>query len=150
MTFGITKWEPFKDMLSLRDEIDKVFNEFFNRTPDERIESRGLWYPALDVEESKDNIKVTAELPGMKKDDIKLTISDGQLVIQGERKFEKEEKDKTYHRIERSYGKFRRVISLPTEVVEDKAKASYENGILTVTIPKSEKVKPKEIGITVK
>lgn len=150
MTFGITKWEPFKDMVSLRDEIDKLFNDFFKRSPEERIEPHGIWYPALDIEESKDNIKVTAELPGMKKEDIRLTISDGQLMIQGERKFEKEEKDKTYHRIERSYGKFRRTISLPTEVEEDKVKATYEQGILKVTIPKSEKVKPKEIGITVK
>ncbi len=150
MKFGITKWEPFKEMISLRDEIDRLFNDFFRRTPEDEMEPHGVWYPALDIEESDNDIKVIAELPGMKKEDIKITISEGQLVIQGEREFEKEEKDKTYHRIERSYGKFRRSISLPTEVEVDKVKANYEKGILSITIPKSEKVKPKEIGITVK
>ena len=86
----------------------------------------------------------------MKKEDIKLTVSEGELIIQGERKFEKEEKDKTYHRIERSYGKFRRTISLPKDLEVDKAKATYEQGILKVDIPKSKKTKPKEIDITVK
>ena len=97
-----------------------------------------------------DEIKLNVELPGMKKEDIKLTVSEGKLVLQGERKFEKEEKNKTYHRIERSYGKFRRKLSIPTEVEADKAKATYEKGILTVTIPKSKKAKSKEIGIIVK
>lgn len=150
MKFGITRWEPFKDMFSLRDEIDRLFNNFFQRVPEERAEPQGIWYPSLDIEESKDNIKVIAELPGMKKEDIKLTVTEGELVIQGERKFEKEEKDKTYHRIERSYGKFKRTITLPTKIETDKAQATYEQGILIITIPKSEKAKPKEIGITIK
>jgi HSP20 family protein len=150
MKFGITKWEPFKDMVSLRDEIDNLFNDFFRKTPDERMDLHDIWYPALDIEESNDRIKVIAEAPGMKKEEIKLTVSEGQLIIQGERKFEKEEKDKTYHRIERSYGKFRRTISLPKDLEVDKAKATYEQGILKVDIPKSKKTKPKEIDITVK
>ncbi len=150
MTFGIKKWEPFKDMISLREEIDKLFNDFAVRTPEDKLKSQGLWFPALDIEESTDNIKIVAELPGMKKEEIKLTITEGKLQVMGERKFEKEEKDKTYHRIERSYGKFKRVISLPKEVEIAKVTATYEQGILTVILPKSEKVKPKEIGITVK
>lgn len=150
MKFGITKWEPFKDMVSLRDEIDNLFNDFFRKTPEEKMSPHDIWYPALDIEESNDKIKVIAEVPGMKKEEIKLTVSEGQLIIQGERKFEKEEKDKTYHRIERSYGKFRRTISLPKDLEVDKAKATYEQGILKVDIPKSKKTKPKEIDITVK
>jgi HSP20 family protein len=150
MKFGITRWDPLKDMVSIRDEIDSLFNSFFSRAPSEREELEGLWYPSINIEESKDNVIVTAELPGMKKDDIKVTISEGKLTVSGERNFEKEEKDKTYHRIERRYGSFRRAISLPTEVKSDKAKATYEQGLLKIEIPKSEKVKPKEIGITVK
>ena len=95
MKFGITKWEPFKDMVSLRDEIDNLFNDFFRKTPEERMSPHDIWYPALDIEESDDKIKVIAEVPGMKKEEIKLAVSEGQLIIQGERKFEKEEKDKT-------------------------------------------------------
>ncbi len=150
MKFGITKWEPFKDMVSLRDEIDNLFNDFFSKTPEERMDPHDIWYPALDIEESNDKIKVIAEVPGMKKEEIKLTASEGQLIIQGERKFEKEEKDKTYHRIERSYGKFRRTIPIPKDLEVDKVKATYEQGILKVDIPKSKKTKPKEIDITVK
>jgi len=150
MKFGITKWEPFKDMSSLRDEIDNLFNDFFRKTPEERMGTHDIWYPALDIEESNDKIKVIAEVPGMKKEEIKLTVSEGQLIIRGERKFEKEEKDKTYHRIERSYGKFRRTISIPKDLEVDKVKATYEQGILKVDIPKSKKTKPKEIDITVK
>lgn len=150
MKFGIRKWEPFGDMLSLREEIDGLFNDFFRRVPSEGFPHEGLWHPALDIEETKEAFKLSAELPGMKKEDIKISFSDGRLSIEGERAFEKEEKDKTFHRIERSYGKFRRMISLPREVEADKAKASYEQGILTITLPKSDKAKPKEIGITVK
>jgi len=150
MKFGIRRWEPFSDMLSLREEIDSLFTDFFKRTPTEGLAREGIWYPALDIEETKDEFTLTAEIPGMKKEDITITFSDGQLIIQGERKFEKEEKDKTYHRIERSYGKFMRRISLPKDVEADKAKASYKQGILSVLLPKSEKAKPKEIGINVK
>ncbi len=150
MKFGIRKWEPFGDMLSLREEIDDLFNDFFRRVPTEGLPRESLWYPAIDIEETEDVFKLSAELPGMKKDDIKISFSNGTLTMEGERKFEKEEKNKTFHRIERSYGKFKRVISMPREIEPDKAKASYEEGILTITLPKSEKAKPKEIGIKVK
>jgi HSP20 family protein len=150
MKFGIKKWEPFGDMLSLREEIDDLFNDFFRRVPSEGVPREGLWYPAIDIEETQDAFKLSAELPGMKKDEIKISFSDGRLSIEGERKLEKEEKDKTYHRIERSYGRFKRMVSIPREVQADKAIAAYEQGILTITLPKSEKAKPKEIGISVK
>lgn len=150
MKFGLKKWEPFGDMLSLREEIDDLFSDFFRRVPSEGFPREGLWYPAIDIEETEDAFKLSAELPGMKKEDIKISFSDGRLTMEGERKFEKEEKNKTFHRIERSYGKFKRIISMPREVEADKAKASYEQGILTITLPKSEQAKPKEIGIKVK
>lgn len=150
MKFGIKKWEPFGDMLSLREEIDDLFNDFFRRVPSEGFPRESLWYPAIDIQETEDSFELSAELPGMKKEDIRISFSDGRLTMEGERKFEKEEKSKTFHRIERSYGKFKRIISMPREVEADKAKASYEQGILTISLPKSEKAKPREIGISVK
>ena len=150
MKFGIKKWQPFGDMLSLREEIDDLFNDFLRSVPSEGFPREGLWYPAIDIEETTEAFKLSAELPGMKKEDIRISFSDGRLSIEGERKFEKEEKNRTFHRIERSYGKFKRIISMPRDVEADKAKASYEQGILTITLPKSEKAQPKEIGITVK
>jgi HSP20 family protein len=104
----------------------------------------------MDIEETKNDIIVKAEIPGMKKDDIKIQISGDMLTISGERKHEEETKDKTYHRIERMYGQFQRVLRLPTEVQSGKTKAAYENGLLTITVPKAEEVKPKEIAIEVK
>ena len=147
MARHIVRWDPFREMFSLRDEIDRLFNEFLGRVP---AETEGGWLPAMDVEETDDAFIVTAEIPGMSKDEIKLSLQGDSLVIQGEKKREKEEKDRTFHRIERVFGKFQRVITLPTKVDADKVKASYKDGVLTITLPKSEEVKPKEITISVK
>ncbi len=150
MRWDIAKWDPFRDMVSLRDEVDRLFKDFFGRFPSEKRLAEGFWYPTVDLEESPNDVLITAEVPGMKKEDIHITVSGDQLSISGERKKEEEEKGKTFHRIERSYGRFQRSITLPTEVLFDKAKASYEGGLLKITLPKAEKVKPKEIAIEVK
>ena len=105
--------------------------------------------PATDLQETKDDVVVSVELPGMKKDEIKVTVQDNILTIRGEKKQEKEEKDTNYHRIERSYGFFTRSFSLPTTVKADQIKAAYDNGVLRVELPKAEEVKPKEIPIAV-
>lgn len=149
MTRELSRWDPFKELASLRDEIEKVFDSFFGRTP-HLIEREGYWVPAIDIEETDNEYIVKAELPGMKKEDIKISLTEDSLTISGERKMEKEEKGKTYHRVEMSYGKFQRSISFPSEVKPEEAKATYKDGILTITIPKSEKAKPKEIEIEVK
>ena len=147
MAMDITRWDPWKD---LRDEIDRVFDSFFGRYPAISKEQEGYFVPAIDVEETEKEYIVKAELPGLSKDDIKISLRDNSITIYGERKKEKEEKGKTYHRVEMVYGKFSRTIELPEEIVPDKAKAEYKNGILTVTLPKSEKAKPKEIEIEIK
>jgi len=103
----------------------------------------------MDIEETKDELVVKAEIPGMTKEDIKIQITADVLSISGERHHDEDTKDKTYHRIERTYGKFQRIIRLPTEVQSGKTKAAYENGVLTIRIPKSEEVKPREIAIEV-
>ncbi len=143
----IAKWDPFRDFSLLRSEMDRLFDTMLGRYPRERTE--GLWSPLVDVEETKDNIIARVELPGMKKDEIKVTLINNMLTVSGERKHASEEKGKTYYRIERAYGKFQRTVELPTEVVAEKAKATYKDGILELVIPKSEKAKEKEIAIEV-
>jgi HSP20 family protein len=147
MPKDITKWDPFREFSTLRNEMERVFDSMLGRYPRERVE--GLWAPLVDVEETKDNIIARIELPGMKKEDIKVTLMNNILTISGERKHEAEEKGKTYYRIERAYGRFQRTIELPTDVMSDKAKASYKDGILELVVPKSEKAKEKEIAIDV-
>jgi len=129
--------------------MSRLFNAFFTRTSD-RTEGRTLsWSPLVDISETDDKIKVTAEVPGMKKDDIKISIQDNVLTLKGEKKQEKEEKDKNSHRVERAYGAFERSFSLPASVQTDKVKASYKEGVLTISLPKPEEAKPKEIDISV-
>ena len=108
-----------------------------------------MWTPNVNISETKDNIMVTAEIAGRSKEDIKVSLHENVLTISGEKKQEKEEKEPNYHRIERSYGSFTRCFDLPTTVQFDKIKANYKDGILKITLPKSEEVKPKEIPIAV-
>jgi HSP20 family protein len=109
----------------------------------------GEWLPSVDVSETKNDLVVKAELPGMDPKDIDISLSDGLLTIRGEKKQEKEEKEENYHFIERSYGSFTRSVQLPREVKRENISASYKNGILKVVLPKSEEVKTKEIKIKV-
>lgn len=142
----LSRWGPFRDMLTLRDDMDRLFKSFFGQAPEER---EGFWAPIVDIEEDNENIMVHAELPGMKKDDIRVSVHGNTLSISGERKHEAEIKDKTLHRIERSYGKFIRTISLPTDVKADKIMATYKDGVLTVSLPKPESAKPKQIDVEI-
>jgi HSP20 family protein len=150
MRHVLNKWEPVSDIVSLQDEMNRLFLDFFGRTPGRRLVGDSLWAPVMDIEETKDDIIIKAEIPGMTKEDVKIQVSGDIITISGERKREEENRDKTYHRIERSYGQFQRMITLPGEVQSAKAKASYENGVLTIKLPKSEEVKPKEISIDIK
>ena len=148
MPNGLIKWDPFKELSSLRKDMDRAFDSFFGRFPSLRGE--GIWTPVIDIEEADDHIIVTAEIPGMKKDEIKISCSGNSLTISGERKRKREEKDKTYHRIERYYGRFIRTINLPIGINQDKTKATYKDGLLTIILSKPESTKPKEISIEVK
>jgi HSP20 family protein len=108
-----------------------------------------VWMPLTDIYEDKDGFKIEADLPGMKKDDVKISIKEGKLSISGERNQEQETKDAKCHRVERTYGKLYRSFNLPKEIKEDKIKAEFKDGQLTITIPKADEIKPKEIDITV-
>ena len=151
----LVKFNPSRDFFNLEREFNRMFNTFNDRfglarknDKDEEYEN-AVWMPLTDVAEDKDNYYLKADLPGIKKEDVKISFSDGSLSISGERAQEKESKDKKYHRIERSYGRYYRSFNLPEQIKEDKIKAEFKDGQLNVTIPKAEEVKPKEIDIKV-
>jgi HSP20 family protein len=142
-------WAGFDRLTTLRDEIDRLFESplaEFARTS----QMLSGWAPVVDLYEDKDNFTVNAELPGMKKEDIEISLHDGTLLVSGERKREEKSKAGESYREERFYGKFHRSIALPKPVAADQVKAAYKDGVLTVTLPKTEEVKPKQIEVVVK
>jgi HSP20 family protein len=145
---AIIRWRPLGEIDSFRREMDRMFDNFFGRGADV-AEPSLTWYPSVDIKETKDDFVLMAEVPGMSKDDIKINISENTLTIKGEKKEEKKEEDQNYHRVERRYGSFQRSFTLPTQIQESKVKAAYKDGVLTITMPKKEEVKPKEIPISV-
>jgi len=150
----LVPWFPrrkgqYGDLLSLTDELDRFFHEGWRGLQDKDFLPERVWSPAVDLYETDDSLIVKAELPGLDKKDIKLTLSDGLLTIAGEKKQEKETKKKNYRRLESSYGAFQRVIELPVPVQANKVKADYKRGVLEITLPKAEEAKAKEIHIDV-
>ena len=146
MAWELTTWKPFRELDKMRSEMDRLWDSFFEGRPQVRF---GEWFPTLDVSETKNDLVVKVELPGMDQKNIDVSLSDGHLTIKGEKKKEKEEKEENYHLIERSYGSFTRSIRLPREVQTEKINASFKNGVLRITLPKSEEAKTKEIKIKV-
>jgi HSP20 family protein len=144
----LTPWREFGRLSGLSDEIDRLFD-----TPLAGLAGNGqtltTWTPALDVYEEKDDFVVEVELPGMKKEEISLSFQDGTLRISGERKSDSKREDKALYRSERFHGKFERVVTLSTAIAADKVKAQYKDGVLTVTLPKAEEAKPKQIQVAV-
>jgi HSP20 family protein len=147
MAYELTPWRPFRELSTLREEMDKLWNRFFEAPGIEPF--KGEWVPSLDVSETKDNVVVKAEVPGMDPKEIDISYADGILTVKGEKKQEKEEKDENYYMVERSYGSFSRSVRLPHEVKSDKIKANYKDGVLKITLPKSEEAKKKELKIKV-
>ncbi|HET7375558.1 MAG TPA: Hsp20/alpha crystallin family protein [Anaerolineae bacterium] len=146
MSKAITRWEPFNEMVSLRDAVNQLFQDSFIR-PGSGLMPFDMTQPAVDVIENKNEIIVKASLPGIKPDDIDITLTGDQLTLKGETKSEQKIEEGNYVRQERRFGAFQRTVTLPTSVVSDKAKAEFENGVLTLTLPKSEDVKPKSIKV---
>jgi HSP20 family protein len=133
--------------MDIQEEMNRLFNTV--RTRDSEG-SDMVWGPSVDISESEDEIVVVAEVPGMKKEDIHITIQDNVLTLKGEKKREIEEKEENYHRLERSFGSFERSFSLPSIIQAGQVKAGYKDGVLTITLPKAEEAKPKQIDIAVK
>lgn len=147
-----TAWRlPFSHVSNLRDEMDQFFDQLFQSTWDLTRETQlmGGWSPVIDLYEDNDNLVVKAEVPGMKKEDIQITLHGDTLSISGERKLERKTDSGTY-RSERFEGRFHRVFSLPTVVNPDKITATYADGLLTISMPKAEEAKPKQIPVSVK
>jgi HSP20 family protein len=145
----LAPWRPFRELERMRREMDRLWESFFEERPRRKIEELGEWGPSLDLSETKNDLIVRAEVPGIDPKGIDISLSNDVLTIKGEKKQEKEEAEENYHFIERSYGAFSRSIRLPREVQSDKINASYKNGLLKVTLPKSEEAKKKEIKIKV-
>ena len=141
-------WPGFGRLSNLRDEIDRLFEEPLSGLARTSQLLSG-WTPALDLHEDKDNFVVKIEVPGMKKEDIEVTLHEGSLSISGERKGEEKFKDADAYRSERFFGHFQRTVTLPAPVAADKIKAQYKDGVLTVTLPKAEEAKPKQIDVQV-
>jgi len=148
MGWEITPWRPF-EFDRIRREMDRLWDSFLEGGPMRRAADGGEWLPSIDVSETKSDLVIKAELPGMDPKDIDISMNNGFLTIKGEKKHEREEKDENYHLVERSYGSFTRSVRLPREVQSDKITASFKNGVLRVTLPKSEEAKKKEIKIKV-
>ena len=147
---NLTRWDPFRELEDMSQRLNRIFGRsLVDREKGGEAIKVAEWAPAVDVSETETEYLIKAEIPEVKKEDVKVTLQDGMLTLQGERKQEKEEKGKRFHRIERSYGSFLRSFDLPANVDDTKAKADFKEGVLTLTLPKSEKAKPKSVEVTV-
>ena len=154
MARELTVWKPLKELVpydfdQMRQEMDRLWESFFEERPRRKMGEEEEWFPSLDVAETKNEIVVKAEVPGMDPKDIDISLSNGILTIKGEKEEKREEEEENYHLVERSHGAFARSIQLPTEVQGNKVNASYKNGVLKIVLPKSEEAKSKEIKIKV-
>ena len=145
---SIIRYDPFRDLRSLQDEVNRLFSTNLSRAFGDEGMARGAWNPNVDIYESKDQIVLEAELPGMNRDDFDLSIENNVITLRGERRFAKKDEADNYHRVERSYGSFARSFTLPQTVSSEGATAEYRNGVLRVALPKREEVKARRIEIT--
>jgi len=148
----LTRWEPINDISNLSQRMDRMFEELMGRglrrlAEDDRL--RGSWSPAVNILEKKDAIVITADLPGLKAEDVDVTVDNGVLTIRGERRLEEASEGETYHRVERVYGVFERTFTLPNSVDVNTIDAKFRNGEMVVTLPKREESKPRAVKVAV-
>ena len=143
----VTRWQPVHGLTSLQDQVNRVFHDAFDRTGEDA--SLSAWAPSVDIYETEHELVVKADLPDIDPKDLDIRVENNILTIQGERKFEKQVNEDKYLRVERSYGSFARSFTLANTVNADAIKAEYQNGVLTLTIPKREEAKPKQIKVNV-
>ncbi|HID62009.1 MAG TPA: Hsp20/alpha crystallin family protein [Anaerolineae bacterium] len=143
----LVRWEPFRELISLREAMDRLFEESFVRPWGRQLAPLGMEVLAVDMYETDDDIVVKASLPGVKPEEVNISVTGNTLTIKGETKAEEEVKEGNYIRRERRYGAFSRTLTLPTQVEVDKAEAVFAQGVLTLTLPKAEEVKPKSIKV---
>jgi HSP20 family protein len=147
---AIVRWEPIRDLLSLQERMNRMFNEQFRgaQGTDDEWALGGSWAPAVDIYEQGNDIVLKAELPGVDPKDVDIRLENNVLSLRGQRKLENEVKRESYHRVERSYGSFSRSFTLPSVVDQASIKAEFTDGVLKVVLPKREEAKPKQIEIT--
>ncbi|HEY3313952.1 MAG TPA: Hsp20/alpha crystallin family protein [Bacillota bacterium] len=144
---NVTRWEPFRDLASFRDDINRLWTETLSRWPEGGW--RGGWNPAIDMHETDADVVITAEVPGVTRDQIELSVTTDSVTIAGQTEGARQEADKErhYHRQERYFGQFSRTVQLPTLIDPARAMATFHDGLLTITLPKSEEHRPKKIPI---
>ena len=145
---SMVRFDPFRDLAVLQDRMNRLFNDAVRRD-DDVLGTRGNWVPAVDVYEQDGSLVMKAELPDMKREDIDVSVENSTLTLRGERRFEDEVKQDSFHRIERAYGSFNRAFTLPATVDATKIAAEYKNGVLTIRLPFREEAKPRSIKVEV-
>jgi HSP20 family protein len=144
---NLIRYEPFRELEAMSNRLNQLFG--LDLKPTTNAEGFADWAPAIDVQETDGEYLIKADLPEVRKEDVKVSVEDGVLALEGERKLEKEEKGKKFHRIERSYGKFVRRMAVPTDVDQQKVAADFKDGVLNVHMPKSAVARPRSFDITV-
>ncbi len=144
---NVIRWDPYRELSTFADRINRALGTATGRDRDEEM-SLGAWIPPVDIAEDRDRITLTAELPGFREDQVKIQMEGGVLTIRGERKFEEEKEGRNFHRVERSYGQFVRSFTLPNNVDHEQIRASFDNGLLRIEMPKTAEARPREIKIS--
>ncbi|HEY5975925.1 MAG TPA: Hsp20/alpha crystallin family protein [Geobacteraceae bacterium] len=146
---GIVKYAPFRDLQTMQDQMNRLLDMAWNRNIGEELRE-GVWQPPVDIYEDEDSVVIQAEVPDIDQKDIEVKIEDNTLTLRGERKHNREVKKENYHRVERYYGQFQRSFALPHTIDQEKVRANCDKGVLTITLPKREETKPKQINVEVK
>jgi HSP20 family protein len=146
---ALVRWEPVREITSIQSEMNRLFNTFFDTPTAGNGSAARRWIPAMDLVETDDHFVLKADLPGLKEEDVNIEVEENVLTVSGERKAEHEDKREGYVRVERSYGSFRRSLTLPKGVDAEAVTANFENGVLEVRIPKPEERKPRRVAIQV-
>jgi HSP20 family protein len=144
---AIIRWDPYRDMITLRDRMNRLFEDMSTSKGEDKDLMPGAWAPSVDIFETENEVVLAAEIPGVDEKDVEIKVEDNNLTLRGERKFEKETKEENYHRIERSYGSFFRSFALPSYIDQDRIEAEHENGVLKIKMPKRAELKPRKVKI---
>jgi HSP20 family protein len=148
---AISRWDPFRDLSSIQNELNRLFGRTFAREGEAEAEARDVaWTPALDVSETQDRFVIQVELPGVAPEDVDISVENSMLTVQGERRFYNEMKEDDFVRVERRFGSFARSITLPSTADPEAIQASFDAGVLTIEVPKKEEAKPRKIQIQAK
>jgi HSP20 family protein len=146
---AITRWDPFREVLTLQNRLNSLFQDYNRSAGDGELVSTASFVPPVDIYEDEHKIVLKLEVPGMKQEDLDIQMENNNLTVRGERKFEKEEKEENFHRIERRYGSFYRAFTIPNTVNPDSVKADYDAGVLRIQLEKRAEAKPKQIKVQV-